>query len=154
MSDTYGAWNPGIQSQIPLELRQLCTFLRPENVSTSVAEASELQPLTGLPLSEVVTFRPERLLLHELMIRVMADFSVPDGSRIGDLGINFREMTRRLLERHLQPEMHSIIRAYEEARIRMSDEIRGALAAVTAAPPAPAQANARGSQPRREAGLL
>ncbi len=32
-----------------------------------------------------------------------ADFAVPDGSRIGDLGINFREIASRLFERHLVP---------------------------------------------------
>src|ERR1700761_277627 len=111
--DAFGPWNPGIQSQIPLELRHLCTLFRPESGFTSVAAATELQLLTGFPLSELVTFRPERLLLHELMIRVMSDFSVPDGSRIGDLGINFREMTSRLLERHLKPEIPAIVAAYE-----------------------------------------
>jgi hypothetical protein len=128
----YGPWNPGIQSQIPLELRHLCTIFHPENVFTSVAAATELRLLTGFPLWELVTFRPERLLLHELMIRVMADFSVPDGSRIGDLGINFREMTRLLLERYLEPEMPSIVRAYQEVRQRLTSEIGAALAAVVA----------------------
>src|ERR1700732_1811437 len=99
----YGPWNPGILSQVPLELRHLCTIFQPQNVVTSVAEATELQLLTGFPLSELVAFRPQRLLLHEVLIRVMADFSVPDGSRIGDLGINFREMTNRLLHRFIGP---------------------------------------------------
>jgi hypothetical protein len=130
----YCPWSPGIQSQIPLELRHLCTIFHPENVFTSVAAATELQLLTGFPLWELVTFRPQRLLLHELMIRVMADFSVPDGSRIGDLGINFREMTRLLLERYLEPEMPSIVRAYEEVRQRLRSEIGAALAAVVAEP--------------------
>src|SRR5215470_15156833 len=105
MSEQFGPWNPGLVSQVPVELRHLCTIFHPENAFTGVAAATELQQLTGLPLCELVTFRPERLLLHELLIRVMADFSVPDGSRIGDLGINFREMTRRLLERHIEPEL-------------------------------------------------
>ena len=91
--DESGPWNPGIQSQLPVELRPLCTIFRPENVLTSVASASELQPLTGLPLGELVAFRPQRLVLHEVLVRVTADFSVPDGSRIEDLGINFREIT-------------------------------------------------------------
>ena len=126
----YGPWSPGIGSQIPLELRHLCTILHPQNVLTSVAAAFELQQLTGLTLSELVAFRPERLLLHELMIRVMADFSVPDGSRIGDLGINFREMTNRLLERHVAPELPVILREYADIRRRLAQEIRSAWAAV------------------------
>src|SRR5919197_4626031 len=93
----FGPWNPGIASQIPPPLWHLCTFLRPENVFTSPAPATELCDFTGLPLSEVVAFRPERLALHELLIRVTADFSVPDGTKIEDLGINFRRITRDLL---------------------------------------------------------
>src|SRR6201992_1572542 len=149
----YGPWNPGIQSQIPLELRHLSTLFRPESGFTSVAAATELRLLTDLPLSEWWTIRPERLMLHELMIRVMADFSVPDGSRIGDLGINFREMTRRLLERHLAQEVPSIVRAYEEARDRLSAEIRTALMTVIPSPPSRASTHPWRAQ-RRGAGLL
>jgi hypothetical protein len=132
-----GPWNPGIQSQVPLELRHLCTIFRPENGLTTVAAAIELRLLTGFQLHELATFRPERLLLHELLIRVMADFSVPDGSRIGDLGINFREMTSLLLERYIKPEMSSIIQAYERARQRLASEIGATLTAIVARPPPP-----------------
>ncbi len=127
MNDTFGPWNPGLRSQVPLELRPLCTIFDPQNAFTSVAAANELQQLTGLPLSELAVFRPQRLLLHELMIRVMADFSVPDGAKIGDLGINFREMTNRLLHRHIEPEMPAILREYEEVCRRLSEEIGLAL---------------------------
>ena len=48
--------------------------------------SSELADLTGLTLNELAVFRPHRLALHEVLIRVTADFSVPDGSQIGDLG--------------------------------------------------------------------
>src|SRR5579862_94944 len=78
----YGPWNPGIRSQIPRELRHLSTIFRPDNVFTSVATVGEMQGLTGFSPSELVAFRPERLALHELLIRVTADFAVPDGSRI------------------------------------------------------------------------
>ena len=130
----YGPWNPGIVSQVPLGLRHLCTIFRPENAFTSVALATELQLLTGFTLSDLVTFRPQRLLLHELLIRVMADFSVPTGEKIGDLGINFREMTNRLLRRYIEPEMAAIIAEYDEVRRRLSDEIGAALCALTAGP--------------------
>jgi hypothetical protein len=42
-----------------VELRQLCSIFRPENVFTSVAAAAELQGLTGSSLSELVAFRPD-----------------------------------------------------------------------------------------------
>jgi hypothetical protein len=132
-----GAWNPGIKSQIPWDLRPLCTIFRPEYIVNSLAEIDELRALTGLPPSELVVMRAGRLLLHELLIRVTADFAVPSGSSLGDLGINFREIAGRLLARHLLPEMQAIDAAYAEARARLADAVRGALASVLAglAPP-------------------
>ncbi|MFI4890111.1 MAG: hypothetical protein ACHQIL_06215 [Steroidobacterales bacterium] len=133
-----GAWNPGIKSQIPWELRPLCTIFRPEYISNSLAEVDELRALTGLPHSELVVLRAERLLLHELLIRVTADFAVPSGSSIGDLGINFREIASRLLTRDLRPEMPAISAAYSQARGRLAEAVRVALATVLPgiAPPA------------------
>jgi len=148
-----GPWNPGILSQIPASLRHLCTILRAENVATSVAEATELQQLTGLPLTELVAIRPERLLLHEVLIRVTANLSVPDGSRIEDLGINFREMTTLLLRQHLEPRMAHIAAAYAETRTKLSAAIENALqsastesasGAVSGAKPSRANATPRG----------
>src|SRR3979411_1361945 len=43
----HGPWNPGIQSQIPRELRHLSTIFRPENVSTSMAAGPALKGLPG-----------------------------------------------------------------------------------------------------------
>lgn len=115
----FGPWNPGIQSQLPAELQQLCTIFRPENVRTSVAEAHELQLLTGLPEADLVAFRPQRLVLHELLIRVTANLSVPDGERIEDLGINFREMTVLLLQRYLEPEMAAIVSEFDRVHAQL-----------------------------------
>ena len=84
----FGPWNPGITSRIPHAIRHLATLYRPENSFTDVTRAEELHDLTGLDCSELVAFRPERLALHELLIRVTADFSVPDGEKIEDLGIS------------------------------------------------------------------
>jgi hypothetical protein len=123
----FGAWNPGILSQIPRELRSLSTILRPENVVTGLAAAEELHGLTGFPLSELVVFRPQRLALHELLVRVTADFSVPDGTEIGDLGINFRRIASRILSEYLDPEMHSIVAAYDQARAQVNSAVEAAL---------------------------
>ena len=138
MSSDFGPWNPGILSQIPLELRHLCTIFRPENAFTSVAAATELRLLTGFPLCDLVAFRPQRLLLHELLIRVMADFSVPTGEKIGDLGINFREMTNRLLQRHIEPRMDAIVGEYANVRRQLTEVIGAALAALTSSAAQPA----------------
>src|ERR1700722_20086779 len=129
-TERFGPWHPGIQSQVPKELWHLSTIFRPENVFTSIAAACEMQGLTGFSPSELVAFRPQRLALHELLIRVTADFAVPDGSRIGDLGINFREIASRLFERHLLPQMDAITAAYDRARLELRDAVDAALATV------------------------
>src|SRR6185437_14941439 len=125
-SEDAGPWNPGIASQVPAELRPLATLLRPENVTTRLVSALELEQLTGFPLGELVVFHPRRLVLHELLVRVMADFSVPDGSRIEDLGINFREIIRVLLARYLDPQMESINAAHAKCREQLSQSILAA----------------------------
>jgi hypothetical protein len=125
-----GPWNPGLQSQIPKELLPLCTIFRSENVYTGIASAEELHAMTGFDLSELVVFRPERLALHELLIRVTADFAVPDGSRIGDLGINFRRIASQILAHYLLPDRELITGAFERARAEMADAVEAALAAV------------------------
>jgi len=109
----YGPWNPGLVSPMPRELWHLATIFRAENVATPLAEAVELADLTGLPATEIVAFRPERLALHEALVRVTADFSVPDGPRQDDLGINFRALTTALMRRHVEPRMPEVIAAYE-----------------------------------------
>jgi hypothetical protein len=128
----FGPWNPGLESQVPARLRHLCTIFRPENVATSLAEAYELRDLTGLAFSELVSFRPERLALQELLIRVNADLSVPDGTRIEDLGINFRRMTNLILERAIAPRMEDIRSAFGALRRDLAQAIDAELAALFA----------------------
>jgi hypothetical protein len=137
----HGPWNPGIESQIPADLLPLATIFRPEHVRTTLADAQELGDLTGLPLPDIVAFRPERLALHELLVRVTANVSVPDGEKIEDLGISFRAITRALLERHVAPRMGEIAAAYERVRRDAAAVIERELARLSA-PPEPAQARA------------
>jgi len=141
-----GPWNPGISSEMPAELRPWVTLLRPENSRTPVASAVELQKLTALPLGELVALRPERLLLHELLVRVTADFSVPDGSRIEDLGINFREIIRLLLARYLAPHQEKLIAAFEHDRSELTRLIQTAFDEVTATGTRPCQTQGRPSR--------
>src|SRR6185437_2201009 len=130
----FGPWNPGVESEIPDAIRHLSTFLRPENVFTSIPAARELCDFTGLDLPDVVAFRPGRLALHELLIRVTADLSVPDGVRIEDLGINFRRITRALLASAVAPRMDSLAAMYDSVRREVSALIARELAALYEAP--------------------
>jgi hypothetical protein len=134
----YGPWNPGVLSQVPPALAHRATMFRPESVVTTSAEAAELADLTGLDPGALVVFRPERLVLHEILVRVMADFSVPDGAKIEDLGINFRAMVRTLLERYALPMMDTLIAAYDETRARVAVKINSELARLVRPPVAPA----------------
>jgi hypothetical protein len=114
-----GPWNPGLQSQIPADLLPLATIYRPEYVRTSLREARELADLTGLPMEDLVAFRPERLVVHELLALVTANFTVEDGHKTEDLGINFRRMTDALLTRHIAPHMAEIIAAYDALGLQL-----------------------------------
>ncbi len=126
---SFGPWNPGIDSRLPRALLPLSTMFRPENVATRIDEAEELHDLTGLDVLDLVAFRPERLVLHEVLVRVTADLSVDTGARVEDLGINFRRMTNAILTRHLAPRMSEITAAYDALRRDLSTVIAAELAA-------------------------
>ena len=122
-----GPWNPGLHSQIPAELLPLSTIYRTENVYTTLHEVRELADLTGLDMEDLVTFRPQRLVVHELLVRVTADFSVEDGRKTEDLGINFRRIAEAILTRHIMPHMPQITTAYQTLRTQLCTVIRSEL---------------------------
>jgi len=113
-----GPWNPGIKSQLPAAILPLSTIFRADNVFTSIEQARERSAFTGLDPEDLVSFRPERLVVHELLIRVMADVSVPDGPAYADLGVNFRKITETIHRCHIAPHLDEIVRAYHELRRR------------------------------------
>ena len=142
----FDAWHPGLDSEIPRALAPLATVFRPENAFTGYDEVHELAHLTGLAVDELAIFRPERLAVHELLVRVTAELSVPDGPRQEDLGIEFRRMVQTILARHIAPHMADIVAAYETLRRALSDlidvelaqalaEVSGAGGAIAARPP-------------------
>jgi hypothetical protein len=140
----HGPWNPGIRSQLPTALLPLATIFRPESAFTSLDEAQERSAFTGLEPEDLVAFRPERLVVHELLIRVTADISVPDGPNYEDLGINFRRIAETILSCHLVPRMSAIVRAYDELRAQALKVIDAELASSLLAPaPGPAAGSER-----------
>jgi len=108
----------------------MCTIFRPENVFTTYDQAVELRDLTGLALSELVVFKPQRMVLHEVLARVTADYEVPDaeGASVGSLGINFRRMTQALLRRHLQRRLDWLVGDYAPAREAVARVVANELA--------------------------
>lgn len=132
--DGCGPWNPGIQSELPSRLLPLSTIFRPENSFTTVPEATELRDLTGLPLEDVAIFRPERLVVHELLIRVTATISVPDpeAARIDELGINFRRIAETIFAGSIRPRLPEIGARYASLKQTLAAAIDAELGALLA----------------------
>src|SRR5919106_2295298 len=126
-AEELGPWNPGIRSQLPVALLRLASIFRAENVFTGIEEALERSAFTGLDPEDLVAFRPERLVVHELLIRVMGDVSVPDGREYADLGVNFRKIVRTIHRSHIDPHMADIVHAYHELGRRAAGLIENEL---------------------------
>jgi hypothetical protein len=126
-SEKYWAWNPGLESQLPREYLPLSTVFRAENVSTSIAKAHELSDFCGLPAEELVAFRVERLIVHELLIRVTTGIAVPDGRDDEDLGRNFREIAATILNRFIAPHREELAHVFDELKHKASVIITGEL---------------------------
>ena len=140
----YSAWNPGLQSQLPREYLPISTIFRPENVSTTAAKAYELSDFCGLPIDELVAFRVERLIVHELLIHVTSDIAVPDGSDYEDLGRNFREIAATILNQFIAPHREELARVFEELKQKASDIIERELTNLSAQPKMTAVSNQAG----------
>jgi hypothetical protein len=137
----YWAWNPGLQSQLPREYLLLSTIFRAENVFTAAAKAYELSDFCGLPAEELVAFRVERLIVHELLIHVTTSIAVPDGRDYEDLGINFREIAATILNRYIAPHREDLTRVFEQIKQKASDIIERELINLSARPKTPVVVN-------------
>ncbi len=114
--DPFGPWNPGLQSEIPTRLMPLVTLYRPDNGEVSYDEAVELRDTFGLPLEALATFTPERLIIHRLLVRITADFTLKDGPAYEDLGISLRGMVDQLFTTHVKPKLGDFTTQYEQTR--------------------------------------
>ena len=70
----------------------------------------------GLPADELVAFRVERLIVHELLIHVTTGIAVPDGRDYEDLGKNFREIAATILNRFIAPHRQDLVRTFEQLK--------------------------------------
>ena len=125
--ETFSAWNPGLRSELPREYLHLATVFHDDNVSTSLKTAHELAEFSGLPPYECVAFRAERLIVHEVLIRVTADLSVYAGQRYEDLGINFRRMASAVLETHVAGRSAELKDLFQATRLEAERWIRSEL---------------------------
>src|ERR1700690_379267 len=138
----YGAWNPGLESELPREYLSLSTIFRSENVSTGIAKAHELSDYCGLPMDELVAFRVDRLIVHELLIHVATSLAVPDGRDYEDLGRNFREIAKTILNRYIAPHQAELTQVFEQLRSAASAMIERELAKAFAEPKSEVEADA------------
>ena len=120
-SSQWSAWNPGIESEIPAAYRELETIYDPANVFTTLDEVNELATETGLSPEELISFRPHRLVLHELIVRVTADIVVLEGEHEEDLGINFRNIARHIFSKYIIPALMQIEHRFDTMRTRIED---------------------------------
>lgn len=112
MTNECSAWNPGLEPDLPPAFYKLETIYRPENVTTRFEDINEIASQTGLSPKELVAFRPERLALHELIVRVTADILVLEGDDEMELGLNFRRICKRILAGYIAPRMAELKRMH------------------------------------------
>lgn len=127
LTDHCDAWNPGLNSTIPQSLNPLITLYRNENAFVDYAEAQELADFCGLRPAELIALRPERLLIHELLIRVSTDLSVPDGPAYEDLGINLRLMVKTIYDTEIRSAMPALIKEFESCNDKATSFIEDQL---------------------------
>lgn len=91
--------------------------------------------MTGMAAEDLVSFTPQRLVLHELIVRITADIAVEEGDAEEVFGENFRHIARRILNAYLQPRAGLFDKCLDELRERAEHEVVAILAA--ARPPVP-----------------
>jgi hypothetical protein len=79
-----------------------------------------LSDFCGLPAEELVAFRVERLIIHELLVHVTTGIAVPDGRDDEDLGKNFRGIAATILNRFISPHRGQLARVFEELKSKSS----------------------------------
>jgi hypothetical protein len=121
--ETFDAWNPGLNSEIPGRLLPLVTLYRKENSDTDYPTAKEASEFWGLETQKVVVFKVSRLVVHELLIRVTSDLYVPDGPSYEELGINLRNMVGTILNEYIQPRMNELEQKFDDFRQDVEQKI-------------------------------
>jgi hypothetical protein len=130
-SPEHSAWHPGIESEIPAGYKNQETIYLIENTGTALDELLELAQITGLSHEELTHFHPERLVLHEVIIRVTAEIAIIESDIEEDLGITFRQIADKILNHYIQPHMVDIADSYQaiqqQVRSAIEKELKASL---------------------------
>ncbi|MBS9403524.1 hypothetical protein KG088_07775 [Halomonas sp. TRM85114] len=129
----FSAWNPGLETDLPRRYKPLETIHQTANVYSRLSDISELRALTGLAEEELVAFRAERLVLHELIVQVTADVLVLEGEEEEFLGQHFRSITLKILFDYLTPHLPTFQQDYDH----LYDEIHSRVVNILTAAFAP-----------------
>lgn len=132
-------WSPGLGSSIPAHLMPRATLFDPANGLVDWDTARALSDVTGIKPLELATFRPERLALHHVVIRVTSETHVPDGPAYADLGIALRQMAIDILTDVVADEMPVIRTRFDAMRDAARQIIDKSLDGEVYAPPPPAE---------------
>ena len=81
------------------------------------SEAKEISEFCGLDPVDVTSFKAERLIVHELLVRVSADLNVPDGPNYEDLGICLRDMVHRIYTTYAKPNLASVQAVHDQVAV-------------------------------------
>ncbi|GGK55944.1 zeta toxin family protein [Amphritea balenae] len=120
----YHAWNPGISTELPSSLFRLETLYQSPYTSTGFEELQELTRLTGIKQERLVAFTPERLVLHELIIRITADILVEEGPEEEMLGQRFRQIAHRILTEYIAPSRQALEDCFEKLQQEVQLQVR------------------------------
>jgi hypothetical protein len=133
----YSAWNPGIETEIPAGYKDQETVYLPGNTATALDEILELAQISGLSHEELTHFHPERLILHEVIIRITAEIAIVESDEEADLGITFRQIADKILNTYIQPNMDEIRDSYQimhkQVRSAIEKELQDSLSTLTVA---------------------
>jgi len=119
----FSAWNPGIETNIPAVYQRLESIYQSDNVFSDIAQVDEFARITGLDHQELVRFKPARMAMHELIIRVTANILVPEGEQEEDLGINFRKITNYISQQYIEPRVAEFEKEFDLLYQRIVDMV-------------------------------
>ncbi len=127
-AESYSAWSPGLEAELPKDLLDQETIFLSEHTDSNFKDVMEWVDQTGMPAGDLVAFRPERLALHELIVRVTADLRVMEGETDEALGINFRIIVDDIFEHFIRPEISEIYRQFETLQLNVEQRVKAVLA--------------------------
>ena len=127
-NNKHDAWSPGLESTIPPHLNDLITLFNADNAFASYQNTQEAVQLTGLPMARLADLNFERMAVHELLIRVTAELSVPDGPSYEYLGLQLRGMVETIHHQYLKPELSALNQAYDAFRADAKKDLLSILA--------------------------